>query len=241
MDDLIHTAIGIQARSTSVRLPRKVFELIDGTPMLTHVINSVKKTVYYLNGYENKKRTMVSWALLIPVGDDIRLHFSGPDTKILEGPEYDVLTRYWMLGEATNADFICRITSDCPMIPPYLIQKHIKLAVMNSYDYVSNVDETVRTTLDGFDCEVMSRRMLLWAHENAKDKEEREHVTLAIRRHPPVWAKVGHVVGHVDLSGMKISVDTFEDLERVRVQYDSIKKKILEIERVHGKHHSHRF
>jgi spore coat polysaccharide biosynthesis protein SpsF len=230
--------IGIQARSTSTRFPRKVFELIGDRPLLKHVISSCKRAADYLNRYM-PERVLANVAVLIPAGDEIRAHFYR-DAFIFEGPEDDVLARYMMAASRFNSDYICRVTGDCPLIPSYLISKMIKLAVVNGYDYVSNVDPEFRTYADGHDCEVISMRLLEHIHKTATLPAEREHVTLMARTNPPEWASLGLMTGHVDHSGIKLSVDTPADLERVREEYQKVKDKIEDAEEYFGKQSVHR-
>lgn len=232
--------IGIQARSTSERFPRKVFELIGNKPMLQHVIDAAEKCASYMNRYEHSNMANVQVAVLIPEGDEIKQTF-GQRAMLIEGPENDVLTRYYRLAEEKGADYVVRITADCPLIPPYVISKTIKLALHNGYDYVSNVDEKYRTAPDGMDCEVISRQMLAYAHAKATAQSDREHVTTFIRREPPTWAKMGAVIGFLDLSGVKMSVDTVEDLERVRTMYNRLFRSLSLAETAYGRAHAHRF
>lgn len=229
--------LGIQARSTSHRLPRKAFADIGGKPLLEHVIDSCKRAAWYCNKTWNG--IQVKPVLLIPFGDEIRTAF-GVNIPIHEGPENNVLTRYVEAAQKLDASYICRVTGDCPLIPPYLISKIIKLAVVNGYDYISNVDPGFRMSPDGHDCEVMSREMLDYLDTHAQSTQEREHVTLHARTTPPSWARIGHVEGHLDLSGMKFSVDTQEDLDRVRAEYEKIHKKVEDAQRLFGREAVHR-
>jgi spore coat polysaccharide biosynthesis protein SpsF len=232
--------IAIQARSTSTRFPRKVFEEIDGKSMLDHVIDSCKRAADYLNRYAYKTGIAVHLCLVIPKGDPIGKAWRHK-IQIIEGSESDVLSRYAAALEQLRPDWIVRVTSDCPLLPSYIISKHIKLAVVNNFDYVSNVDPRFRTALDGADCEVISARMLKWANENATSGPEREHVTPLCRERPPEWARVGAVVGFFDESDKKLSVDTKEDLEAARENFERVKKKAQDAERLYGRDNVHRF
>lgn len=231
--------IGIQARSTSKRLPGKCFEMIGDRRLLDHVIDAAKSSAAYMNRHTNKNGVLVKVSLLIPFGDRIESEFKR-SCHIVHGPEDDVLTRYKTAADVNEADFIVRVTGDCPLIPSFLISKIIKIGVMNKYDYVSNSDENSRTSLDGVDCEVMSKKLLDYLDENAKDPSDREHVTAMARREPPRWAKMGAVVGYFDQSGIKLSVDTKEDLERVRNEYESLSRRLNDAERRYGRGCIHR-
>lgn len=213
--------IGIQARSSSKRFPNKIHEMLGNKTLLQHIIASASNAAEYINNWGTKK-IMVEVAVLIPEGDPAKEKVP-PGIKLIEGSEEDVLSRYALLVKEEYPDFVVRLTADCPLIPSFIISKLITIAVMNGYDYVSNVDERVRTTPDGFDCEVISARLLNYAAERATGID-REHVTTFIRKSPPPWIRWGTVVNFLDLSELMISVDTPADLERVRVQYDRVEK-----------------
>lgn len=239
MESVKSVVIAIQARSGSSRFPRKAFELIDGKPVLRHVIDAADRCAFYMNRHTFRSKIQVSYAVLCPYKDEIK-HTFNSRAMVIEGPEDDVLLRYRIAMERLKADYVVRITGDCPLIPPYLITKHIKVAVANGYDYCSNVDENCRTAIDGHDVEVMSRRALEWADENAKDPAQREHVTLALRQGGlPEDFKIGHVLGHLDQSHIKLSIDTPDDLERVRVEYERAKRMHANAEQMNGRNNAH--
>jgi spore coat polysaccharide biosynthesis protein SpsF (cytidylyltransferase family) len=131
-------------------------------------------------------------AVLHPT-DDAQLvtTFKQCGAMLIAGDEQDVLSRFVKAQELTNADYIVRLTSDCPLILDFIISKHINVAVLNDLDYVSNVDEQVRLVFDGMDCEILSKNALKWLDVNAKTKEHREHVTLALRQNHPKEIKFG--------------------------------------------------
>jgi spore coat polysaccharide biosynthesis protein SpsF (cytidylyltransferase family) len=247
--------IAIQARSGSTRLPRKAFELIGERRMLDHVVDACRGAAYYLNSRTQRAQQVrserggdsaanasdisVAVALLVPTGDPIAKEF-GRGTAIVEGPEHDVLARYYAALERHTPDYVVRITGDCPLIPDFLIAKHITTAIKGRYDYVSNVDEETRTAIDGHDCEVVSARLLGWLHGAAEEAGDREHVTLMARREPPDWAVRGAVLNYHDQSHVKLSVDTPEDLARVRDEYNRRDAKVYRAERKFGKMSVHR-
>lgn len=231
--------IGIQARSTSTRLPGKCFEMIGEKRLLDHVIDACKSAEDYMNRYTAKTGIAVRTALLIPFKDRIEAEFARK-CRIVHGPEHDVLSRYKSASDMLEANYIVRVTGDCPLIPPFLISKHIKLAVANEYDYISNCDENLRTSLDGIDCEVISKKLLDYIDSKAKDPTDREHVTTMARREPPNWARMGTVISFFDHSSIKLSVDTELDLARVRREYNSIQSKIASGEKRYGRQSVHR-
>lgn len=240
MGSITNITIGIQARSTSSRFPKKVFERIGSKTMLNHVIDACFGSSIYLNRWADRNGFYVNVALCIPHDDEIKKSYSG-DAAIVEGPEHDVLARYMALAQRYNSDYVVRVTADCPLIPAFLITKHINVAIAGEYDYVSNVDEKCRTAADGFDCEVISKKLLKYAHENASDPKDREHVTTYMRKSPPTWAKRGMIINFMDLSAYKLSVDTPEDLERVRAEYQKIDSAIKTAGEIYDSKNIHRF
>lgn len=213
--------IGIQARSGSTRLPRKAFELIAGKTLLDRVIETCKKAADYINRHPPSRARVV---VLTPEGDHIAEEFDDR-CEVMEGSHLDVLARYAQALELYNPSLVVRITGDCPLLPSFVISKLVALAVDKRYDYISNVDPRFRTALDGADCEVISARLLKHVAATATDPADREHVTTMIRRAPPEWAKIGVVVNYFDHSDLKLSVDTPEDLERVRQAFASANDK----------------
>lgn len=241
MAELKRVAIGIQARSTSNRLPSKVLADICGKPMLQWVIDAAKDAAGYLNKPWASRDIEVSVSLLIPEGDPIKSVF-GDKLRIIEGDEHDVLSRYKTMADYYGADYIVRVTGDCPLIPPPVIVKAVNVAVKNGIDYVSNVDERLRVSFDGMDCEVISKGLLNYVHFNADSKPDREHVTTFIRKPGlPKDFSMAHIVGYVDLAGLKLSVDTDEDLQRVRAQKSKILDALAKAEVLDGSRSVHRF
>lgn len=236
--EVTHVLIGIQARTTSERFPGKVLEKIGHKAMIEHVIDSCQIAAKYTNRFTHKTRTLVDVALLVPAGDELTKFRH--KVQVREGSENDVLSRYVQAANQMKADYIVRVTGDCPLLPSFLISKMIKTAVVNAYDYVSNVDPKFRTAVDGHDCEVISRRLLDHIDKAATQPHEREHVTWMARANPPEWACRANVVGFLDLSNQKLSVDTLEDLERVRAVYERVRRITdLSIEEF-GKPHVHK-
>lgn len=222
--------IGIQARSSSTRLPKKSLELIGSKMMLDHVIESCKKAAAYASKRDGISTNIV---VLTPEKDLIVEAFKDR-CDIMQGSLTDVLSRYTMAAAAYHADYVVRITGDCPLIPSYVISRMMALAVQNSYDYVCNTDERFRTSMDGTDCEVISAKLLQQMGEEATTPYDREHVTPWVRRNPPKWANIGMVINYFDLSHIKLSVDTYDDLEAVREAYDLANEKYHKATRTFG-------
>lgn len=216
--------IGIQARSTSKRLPNKGEALIGDKTMTEMILHNVNEAVSFMRRQLRDQSPLFHVVLLIPDKDPLK-RYAG-QVAVMEGDEHDVLERYFKAMVFYRPEYIVRITGDCPLLPDFIISKHIRSALYGSFDYISNVDPAFRTSPDGFDCEVMSKRMLRWARETARSNSDKEHVTTIMRREPPEWAKIGHIIDHLDYSKMKVSVDTVEDLERVREQHAAVEKAV---------------
>ena len=220
-----NVSIVVQARSTSTRFPRKIFEIIGTKQILQHVLDSCYNSASYINAMTNKHGIICGVALAIPDGDEVKQSYARH--RIIEGSEHDVLARYKKALDELKSDYVVRITSDCPFIPPYIISKMIQIAVSEEMDFLTNADPRFRTAPDGHDCEVMSRRAIEYADKLATGVD-REHVTSVFcHSFPDTWRK-GDVIGFVDLCEIKLSVDTKEDLDRLREQhgrlFNSIKK-----------------
>jgi spore coat polysaccharide biosynthesis protein SpsF len=133
------------------------------------------------------------------------------------GSEDDVLDRYYRAASLSGAGVVVRITSDCPLIEPDIINRVINEFLSTGADYACNTLE--RTFPRGLDVEVFSFSALKRACEEDESPEWREHVTQYIRCHPDRF-NIHNVAGDADYSHMRWTVDTGEDLEFVRRIYD---------------------
>jgi spore coat polysaccharide biosynthesis protein SpsF (cytidylyltransferase family) len=219
----ISVLIAVQARSGSKRLPGKSLRLIDDATMISHVFNTAKLSASFVNRASGQTSISAQCCLVIPKEDTIKEHFE-PDV-IVEGPEDDVLERYRLAFDLYRPDYLVRITGDCPLIIPTIITKHIVSAVGLGLDYCSNAFEDLRTFVDGYDCEVISAKAFDHILQGAKTPFDKEHVTTFLRREKPRWAKFGVVLGHIDLSDIKLSVDTIEDFNEVVRRKKELDKK----------------
>ena len=176
--------IAIQARSTSSRLPCKIHMRVGDKRMLDHVIDAAKGARKYLGKFDGNDFE-VEVCLVVPVNDPAATAFVGA-CPVIQGPEQDVLERYRLAFLQYQPDYIVRLTGDCPLIPPHIISRLIKIALDLRLDYISNVHEDTRMSVDGFDCEVLSSKAFRWLLQNARTEREKEHVTLAIREQMPL-------------------------------------------------------
>lgn len=138
------------------------------------------------------------------------------------GSEDDVLDRYYQTAINNNInddDIIIRITSDCPLIDPFVVDKVIEKHISNKNDYTTNVIEC--TYPDGLDCEVFNFNVLKEAWINANLSSQREHVTLYIRDNPDKF-KLGNVKNNKDLSSLRWTLDEKEDFIFINEVYKNL-------------------
>lgn len=204
------TEIGaiVQARRGSSRLPNKVIKLIQGKPMLAHVISRVKRaklvdSVFLATTDRPEDR------MLAKIADEEGI-------GIFYGSQDDVLDRYYKCATRFGIKNIVRITADCPLIDPGIIDMTVTKFLEEKYDYVGNA--IVPTFPDGLDVEVFSFQALEKAWKNAALVSEREHVTPYIWKNPGLF-KLGEYSSGTNLSHMRWTVDNKEDMVFVRRVY----------------------
>lgn len=191
----------IQARMGSSRLPGKVMKEILGKPMLWHLINRIKRSDYIdkiIIATSEKERDKP----IIELAEDL-----GIDSYA--GSEEDALDRYYQAAKEYIADIVVRITADCPLIDPKLVDRIISyyLANRDELDYV----HSGLSFPDGIaECEVFSFSILEKAWKEARLASEREHVTPYIWKNPDIF-RIDTVENEDDLSYMRLVVDDEKD------------------------------
>ena len=161
----------VQARTGSYRFPNKVLQKIGEHPMLWHVCNRLKdcrtlNMIVVATSKQSADRQIV----------DLAQRY---DVRTYVGSELDVLDRYYRCATALDIKTIVRITGDCPLIDPMIVDKAVAYYLTNKFDMV----ETTKNFLDGIDTEVFSYKILKEAWEKSTDVSDREHVTPYIREH----------------------------------------------------------
>lgn len=197
----------IQARMGSSRLPGKVMRSISGKPMLWHVIDRCKRC---------EKVDAVVVATTTTEEDDVVAAFAKENgVAVYRGSESDVLDRYYRAAEEHDAEVIVRITADCPLIDPGLIDRMVDFYEDSGgrYDYVG-MGRPNRFP-NGLDAEVFSFEALAKAWTEANLKSEREHVTPYIWKNDGLF-RIGAVESDEDLSSHRWTVDEARDLTLVR-------------------------
>ena len=186
-------------------------------PVIEHVVNRLNKSAFIDNIIiatsvdENNK----------PIIDFCKNN----DIGYFVGSEDDVLDRYYQAAIDNNVedeDIIIRITSDCPLIDPFVVDKVIEEHFSNENDYTTNVIDC--TYPDGLDCEVFNFAVLKDTWANANLSSQREHVTLYIRDNPDKF-KLGNVKNDKDLSSLRWTLDEKEDFIFIKEVYKNLYNK----------------
>ena len=138
------------------------------------------------------------------------------------GSPDDVLNRFYQCAREYDPDHVVRLTGDCPLADPAIIDQVVRFHLDGNYDYTSNVLEP--TWPDGMDLEVMRFRCLADANEEAKLTSEREHVTSFIYNNPERY-DLGSVTQEDDYSAIRLTVDEAEDFEMIRRIYETLYPK----------------
>lgn len=200
----------IQARMGSTRLPEKVMKNLLGKTILEHVVERVKQSKYIdeiiIATTTNDNDSIIQ-------SEALRFGVS-----TFRGSEDDVLSRYYCAAKEFGLDVVVRITSDCPLIDPFVLDEIVEFYLNNSYDIVSNAgsDLSNRTYPRGLDVEVFSYNVLKKAFKYAKEMYQREHVTPFIYENTD---KVYYYKNSVDYSKYRWTLDTDEDYELISRVY----------------------
>ena len=197
----------VQARMGSTRLPGKVLMKISGRPVLTHIIERLKrakllKQIIIATTDQPIDRPIVKILKRMPV-------------KIFRGSQDDVLDRYYQAAKIYKLGTIVRITADCPLIDPQIIDQLLRYYLKNKarFDYLG----LPKNYPEGIDTEVFTFSALRKAWQEAKLPSEREHVTPYLYKHPEIF-RLGRMPPGLkgNFSQIHLSVDEDSDLKLVR-------------------------
>jgi spore coat polysaccharide biosynthesis protein SpsF len=211
------TAIIVQARMTSTRLPGKVLKKVLDKPLLEYQIERLSRV---------KLADEVIIATTVNETDEPIVQLCNSlSIPYFRGSEEDVLSRYYETAKAPQADGIVRVTSDCPLIDPEVIDEAIKFYIdhQTEYDYVSNSLE--RTYPRGMDAEVFSFKALQEAFLETTALPDREHVTPFIHRQPQRY-RLANINYSESQSHQRWTVDTPEDFELIKTIIEAIYPKL---------------
>lgn len=198
-----------QARYGSTRLPAKILKEVDGQTLLEiHLrrilqAKSIDKLKIATTDEEGSR-------FIVAVADKVGVDYH-------KGSVDDVLSRFYDTAAPEKPDYVIRLTSDCPLIDPSVIDDVVNFAVEHDYDYVRTDPKSFP---DGLDTEVMKFSALEKAFKEADMTSEREHVT------PYIWKngtaegktlfksfKLQNKLGDYDANVYRITIDEPEDFE----------------------------
>jgi spore coat polysaccharide biosynthesis protein SpsF (cytidylyltransferase family) len=200
----LKTLLITQARTGSTRLPGKVLKTIEGKTLLEIHLERLKKC---------KRVNNILVATTTHPNDEIIF-----DNSIkwgfhsFRGSEQDVLDRFYQAAKPYEPDWIVRVTSDCPLIDPALIDAVIEFAQNKNADYCAN---NLRDFPDGQDVEVFKFTVLEKAWKEATEKSDREHVTTFIRNNRNSLFSLAEYTGQGNFSEVRMTVDDAKDFELI--------------------------
>jgi len=210
----------VQARMGSTRLPRKVLLPVAGHPMLWHIVQRLRRV---------GRIDEVMVATTVEKSDDPIAQFC-LDEKILcfRGSENDVLDRFQKASELSHADYVVRITADCPLVDPGVIENLILGYFSGGYDHYGVAtgagvakEPSVGKFPDGLDGEVFSADLLKVAWKEATSQLHREHVTPFLWQQPERF-RIGKLKSRFDHGNLRLTVDNIEDFYLIRWIYDTL-------------------
>lgn len=197
-----HIVVMVQARVNSARLPRKVLKPLGSTSVLGFLLNRLKRCK------SNIEVVVVTTDLF--EDDAIVRETSRHGVASFRGSENDVLKRFLDCALAFQADIIVRVTADCPLIDPNMLDEMITLFLADeNISFMSN--QTPASFPDGFDIDIFTKELLVQANSLQGDDYSKEHVTPLMKRivgeHLVNWPCAR------DLSSFRFTVDDSGDLE----------------------------
>jgi glutamate-1-semialdehyde 2,1-aminomutase len=200
----LKTVAIVQARMGSTRFPNKVMRAICGTPMIGLLLERLAKAkridqIVLATSEDTRNESLANYVRELGYA-------------VYQGSEDDVLDRYYQAAKEAGANTVVRITGDCPLIDPMLVDAVVASFLDSGVDYATNTSPP--TYPDGLDTEVFSYRALETAWNLAKASQEREHVTPYIRESKQFTHR--NCVNDTDVSGERWTVDEPEDFEVIQ-------------------------
>lgn len=207
----MRTAAVIQARMGSERLPGKVLQDIAGKPMIERVVERVQRCLS-IDGVIVATSTNES--------DDVLADYCRSiGVRVVRGSENDVLSRYALAADKFRCEFVVRITSDCPLVDPEIVDQVVYEVTENpGVQYACNFFPQ-RLYPRGLDAEALTVQTLNQINAEAMDPRYREHVTLMIYENASRF-NIASVSNRLDHSHLRWTVDTEDDLSLVRTIYE---------------------
>ncbi len=205
-----NTVCIVQARMGSSRLPGKVLCDLGGRPMLDQILRRLRRS-------QTLDRIVVATSDL-PQDRPIVERCDSQKYDCFTGSHEDVLDRFTRAAESFAADLIVRITADCPLIDPSVVDATVAMIQADATLNCASNFFPRRTFPRGLDVEVVTRSTLEQIDRSTTDPRVREHVTLAIYENSTSF-RIGSVISDQDWSGLRWTVDEAADLKLVQAMY----------------------
>jgi len=205
MNEIVNNLVIVQARMGSTRLPGKIMKDLNGKPLLTRMIERLKKA--------KKPDKIVIATTNLPEDNPIIELCKHENYDFFRGSANDLLDRHYQCAKKFNAKVISKIPSDVPLIDPSIIDTLFNFYENNNYDFVSNLHPP--SFPDGFDVEIFSFEILRNAWENSIKNFEREHTTPYFWENPQKFS-IGNVLepeGNDFSKKYRLTIDYDEDYE----------------------------
>lgn len=194
----------VQARMGSTRLPNKVMMPISDVPMIELLLKRLSRA---------RKLDQIVLATSVSAANEPMVrHVRNLGYVCVQGSENDVLDRFVQAASEVAADVVVRITGDCPLVDPALVDECVDRFLSSDVDYFSNISPP--TYPDGLDIEVVRVDALKQAMRESTKAFDHEHVTPYVRESGVF--RIGNMGHECDLSGLRWTVDELADLELVR-------------------------
>ena len=216
----------VQARLGSSRFRKKVLKKINQTTVIEHLLSRLNKS-------KTVKKIIVA-TTTSNLDDELAAFLKKINQAYYRGDEEDVLSRFYFAAKENDAEIVLRITGDCPLIDPEIVDKCVNSFLKRNIDYVSNIDPP--TFPDGMDVEVFKFSALEKSFFEANEPFEREHVTTYIRKS----GKFSNlcIKHNKDLSNIRLTIDEKEDLLVLKNVFNFFKHKekftLEDIEKLHN-------
>jgi spore coat polysaccharide biosynthesis protein SpsF len=202
----------LQARMSSTRLPGKVMLPLAGQPMILRQVERVRRS---------RRLDALTVATSTDASDDpLAETLRQAGVEVFRGPLDDVLARFVGALEARPADHVVRLTGDCPLIDPQVIDATVELHLASGADYTQNRLLT-KGYPKGQDVEVITAQALRRAAEQAVTPEEREHVTWGVWNNPDRW-RIARLEPPIDEGEVRWTVDRPDDYEFAQAVYAAL-------------------
>jgi len=207
----------IQARMGSRRLPGKILKKVDGISLLKIQCERVKKS--------RELNKVIVATSDIHQDDIVEAFCLENEIECFRGEENDVLSRYYHCAKNNDVDVIVRLTADCPLVDPEIIDEVVNIFLEKNVDYASNTVPVESSTFpEGCDVEVFSFEALEKAYQNCRDPHDREHVTFYFWKYENDF-KTAQLTRKQDLSGYRFTVDYPEDFEVIEFILNELKRR----------------